>query len=167
MRAITVQQPYAWAIATGAKDVENRVRSVPWRSAVGQRIAIHAGKAWYDGAEHDVRIVDLSERHTPAPLWPTATAAGAVVAVATLAQVHWAGACAAGLVHGQRSVDAEGKSAPSPSLCSTWAEPQAWHLVLDEVRALPHPVPARGFQGLWTLPDDVASAVAERVRDVS
>ncbi|WP_179201924.1 hypothetical protein, partial [Streptomyces caniscabiei] len=29
-------------------------------------------------------------------------------------------------------------------LCSKWAHPGAWHLVLDDVQELPLPVPARG-----------------------
>ena len=43
MKAITIWQPYAQLIVTGRKLVENRVRPFPWRSAIGQRIAIHAG----------------------------------------------------------------------------------------------------------------------------
>ena len=43
MKAITVKQPWAWAIAHGDKDIENRgnnLRCVP----LGRIIAIHAGK---------------------------------------------------------------------------------------------------------------------------
>lgn len=45
MKAITVKQPWAWAIAHGDKNIENRgnnLRCVP----VGGIIAIHAGKGW-------------------------------------------------------------------------------------------------------------------------
>lgn len=43
LRALTVKQPHAWAIASGNKDVENR----PWKFwlPLGSSIAIHAGVA--------------------------------------------------------------------------------------------------------------------------
>lgn len=163
MRAITVQQPYAWAIATGAKDVENRVRSVPWAAAVGQRVAVHAGKTWYDGAEHDSRIIEIGKRRARLPGYAAMRAAGAVVAVATLAGVHWHTRCPAPPIGRQRLVDARPTAAGYPSLCSAWAEPGAWHLVWEDTVALPEPVPARGFQGLWSLPADVELAVARQV----
>jgi hypothetical protein len=164
MRAITVQQPYAWAIATcadGAKDVENRARSVPWRSAVGQRIAIHAGKRRFEGGELDPRIIALGRRlqSAPAAAWHS----GAVVAVATLADVHWGGACRFQGVQRQQPVVTKAANSAPGALCSAWAEPDAWHLVWENVVPLPRPVPARGFQGLWTLPVDVEWAVAQQV----
>lgn len=46
--ALSVRQPWAWAIIHGGKDVENRTRAAidkgNMRAAVGQRIAIHASK---------------------------------------------------------------------------------------------------------------------------
>jgi hypothetical protein len=35
--------------------------------------------------------------------------------------------------------------------------------VLRDVRALATPVPCRGWQGFWTLPDDIESAVNEQL----
>ena len=49
MYALTIWQPWAWAIVAGHKDVENR----DWRprpSLIGQTIAIHAGKRIDDEA---------------------------------------------------------------------------------------------------------------------
>lgn len=176
MRAITIQQPYAFAVASGVKDVENRTRSIPWRSAVGQRVAIHAGKAWYDGAEHDDRIVKLGEQtvarmhagEVPGAsllgfLVPQGHFLGSVVALATLAEVHWAGACRASLVRRQRPVDGEAEATDARGFCSAWAEPDCWHLVWTGTVALLKPVPTRGFQGLWTLPTEVEWAVAQQV----
>ncbi len=42
--AISVRQPWAWAIIHGGKDVENRTLWAPWQPLVGQRVAIHASK---------------------------------------------------------------------------------------------------------------------------
>lgn len=61
MRAITLWQPWASLIAEGAKTIETRPFPHPWRSAVGERVAIHAaarvptyhecpaGAVFYDG----------------------------------------------------------------------------------------------------------------------
>lgn len=47
MRALSIQQPWAWAIFALDKDVENRT----WRTALRGRILIHAGKGFdEDGA---------------------------------------------------------------------------------------------------------------------
>jgi hypothetical protein len=42
MRALTVKQPYAWAIVHGGKTVENRRWSTPFRG----RFYLHAGVGW-------------------------------------------------------------------------------------------------------------------------
>ncbi len=46
MKAISVRQPWAWAIIHAGKDVENRSPATiaRWKSLVGQRIAIHASR---------------------------------------------------------------------------------------------------------------------------
>src|SRR5690349_14904511 len=42
MKALTVQQPWAWAIIHGGKDVENRTQAWTYRGP----LAIHAGQRW-------------------------------------------------------------------------------------------------------------------------
>jgi len=147
MRAITVQQPWAFAIATGAKTVENRTRRTPWHIAVGQQVAIHAGKAWDSTAVHDERLIAAAKAaghlFVVEELDPAAYEYGAVLAVADVAGVHL------------------GVSRPGGCRCSwnQWAEPGAWHLVLRGVQRLSRPVPSRGYQGLWSLPHDVEAQV--------
>ena len=46
---LTVKQPYAWAIISGGKDIENR----NWSRKFRGRLYIHAGKATDDGEEDD------------------------------------------------------------------------------------------------------------------
>ena len=50
--ALSIQQPYAWAIIYAGKPVENRC----WRRAPRYRgpLLIHAGKRWYDGTFDDL-----------------------------------------------------------------------------------------------------------------
>jgi hypothetical protein len=40
--AISIRQPWAWAIIHAGKDVENRKRPCQFKAAVGQRVLIHA-----------------------------------------------------------------------------------------------------------------------------
>lgn len=146
MKAITVQQPWAFAIATGAKTIENRTRPHPWRSAIGNRIAIHAGKAWDDTAIHDERLIAAAKAaghlFTVDELDPAAYEYGVVLATADLAGVHHAGP-------------------PNGCRCAwnQWAQPDGWHLVLRDIQRLRRPLLCRGYQGLWTLPDHVLAAL--------
>jgi hypothetical protein len=143
MRALTVRNPYAWAIATGAKTVENRSRRTSHRGD----IAIHAGAAWFRGAETDERVArawweiapGLRGRTTVERAWWASRWYRAVLAVADLYDCH----------------------ATTPGCCdSPWADPGAGaHWLLRDVRPLPAPVPASGALGLWVLPPDVARAV--------
>ena len=45
--AISIQQPFAWLIAAGHKDIENR----DWPTRFRGPVLIHAGKRMYDGFE--------------------------------------------------------------------------------------------------------------------
>lgn len=143
MRALTIRQPYAWAIATGRKPVENRPRPLSYRGD----IAIHAAAAWYPGAQYDQRVQE-SWRYWFGTDRPDAADMGPylfrhVLAVADLYDCH----------------------APRPGCCaSVWAEPDAGaHLMLRNVRRLERHVPARGSLVLWTLPADVDRAVREQL----
>jgi hypothetical protein len=43
MKAISLRQPYAWAVVYGGKDVENRT----WRTGYLGAVLIHAARAWH------------------------------------------------------------------------------------------------------------------------
>lgn len=135
MQALTIWQPWADAIAHGSKRTENR----PWPAppaVLGQDIAIHAG-----------RTLDWEAEPPPGCAWPGLPAAarvrGAVIAVARLTGCHGPG-CTAGP-------------------CSPWAAAGQFHWQLDQVRPLADPVPARGYQRLWTLSPALAGSVAAGV----
>jgi hypothetical protein len=153
MKAITVRQPWAWAIAVGVKTIENRSRSTPWTSAVGQRIAIHAGKAWDSDAFDDPALFRLAE-HVCSRLYgdDRGYPAAALISVMT-PQFHHQGAILATArldnVHQPHQCSDVGEN----RLCSPWAQRDAWHLVLSDIQRLPEAIPCRGYQGLWTVPD--------------
>jgi hypothetical protein len=152
VKALTVRQPWAEAIACGAKLVENRSFSASYRGP----LAIHAAKGWAEWGVYDERLLALwpkggvgrfgySLRHVPAyhgrP--PSPFRAGVVLAVAELVDVH-----------------------PAVGCCKPWGEDHyaasdgrrrsnVHHWVLEGVMRLDQPVPARGRLGLWTPDPDL------------
>lgn len=144
VRAITVKQPWAWAIAHGGKLIENRSQGTRYRGL----LLIHAGKAWSMRGENDPHVreawraihpelggaIGYQDLHVPL---------GAVIAVAQLVDSH-----------------------PDAGCCRPWGESSyteaggrertaVHHLVLEDVVPLPEPVPCRGALGLWRPPADV------------
>jgi hypothetical protein len=125
MRVLTVRQPWAWAIAAGFKDIENR----PFRTDHRGDVAILAGRTWAgDDALKRVR------RHASGAV-PTRFQTGSVIAVVRLAGVHHRTDC--------------------DSACSPWVMPgMPWHWELTNLRPLDPTWPAYGSQGLvWASAD--------------
>lgn len=132
--ALTIWQPWAWAIVHGYKPVENRTWHPPGRH-VGRWIAIHAGKQ--KPTEESLAMVEML---TP-ELVPEDLTLGAIVGVARL----------------DRAV----KEMDSP----WFAGPVGW--VFSAARKLDTPVPCKGAQGLWHLPQPIAESVREQLRDLA
>lgn len=143
MRALTVKQPWAWAIMHG-KRVENRVWQRPFRGT----LAIHAGKGWdFDG--EDSPLVQRAWRNAGNDLLhldpkDLQMAMGGVIAVADLVDICSASA---------------GSHLPARCDCGPWAARGQYHWQLANVRPLAEPVPCKGALGLWRLPEDVEAAV--------
>lgn len=142
MRALTVRQPWAWAIFNG-KGVENRSN---WRYSYTGLLVIHAGKQLADLASWE-RVAKLATVSVPmfgAPNPPTTVAVGAAIGVADLQAAHWWEDC----------LTDEG-------LCSPWAEYDQWHLPLKAQKPFRAPIPCNGALGLWQPPPGAAHAVRE------
>lgn len=144
-RAISVRQPWASCVASlhrDAKRVENRGRPTSYRGP----IAIHASLTPDTSADQDERVTRLWGRD-PRIGMPV----GVILAVADLVDCH----------QSQWPDD-------EPACCFPWGDlfyggglNPAWHLVLDNVRILDEPVPAKGKLGVpWTLPDHIAEQVS-------
>ena len=147
--AITLHQPWATLIALGVKSVETRSWPAPER-LLGQVIAIHAGK----------RVVRepgiLVERELKARLgedWRMIVPKGAVVATAVLAGMArvshidpWSGHATHGDSTEVGCAVGTGRTPNDP-----WGDFSAgrWLWFLDDVGALPEPVPAVGHQRFW------------------
>lgn len=173
MNALTVRQPWAWAIAAageqpGAKNIENRSPgAIHWQPC--RNLAIHAGKTWSTRGAADERVKsawvtgategivgDLRPGMYPEldfdPLGP-----GLFLAVVDMVDVHRAvferdGVC-----------------------CRPWGEglyadgqgnviTEVTHLVFENCRTLIVPVPwTRGRLGLWTVPPSIERDILDRV----
>lgn len=154
MKAITVRQPWAWAIATGAKTVENRTRGTRYRGP----LAIHAGAGWSKRGAGDSRILQLANLAAASARLRGIDGAAAYTATYVLPPFHHRGA----IIATAELVD----SHPDTGCCRPWGESSyeeaggrtrtvLHHLVLEHTRPLTPPVPVRGALGLWTPGDDL------------
>lgn len=148
LRALTVNQPWAWAIFHAHKDIENR--SWWWRTALGEQIAIHAGKHYdHDGDDFLQRLGLTAPQDLP---W------GALVGVVTIRDVHHSAACV-------RTTPLAEHHPDGLYQCSRWAMGGAtghgpmYHWQLAAAHPI-DPVPCRGNQQLWTVRPDHAAAVS-------
>jgi hypothetical protein len=150
--ALTVCQPWAWAIVAGHKPWENRGWEMP-RKLLGKRLWIHAGKSksWLkDG----VAFIENQEIELPREL-----VYGAVLGCVTL------GECweieelerLRTLTPGPSPVEGEGRKSGLE-----WAFGEfCWRC--DDPIALAKPVPCKGQLGLWQLPAEVLAACLEQL----
>lgn len=146
-RALVVRQPWAWAIATGAKTTENRGRRTGWRGP----LAIVAGqddslRGWRSSRVQRL----LADEHRAGRLDDTLTVSGirgAIVAVAELDDCHLSAGCCTPWGE-DRYVNAGGR-----------VTPMAWHYTLTRIVQLAEPIPCRGMRGLFRLPGDTATEV--------
>jgi len=112
LRAVSVRQPWAWAIARGYQPVLNGAADTGYRGPV----AIHASfRVDLESFESDVVRRAVSTAWDPAD---PAAAIGGIVAVVSLA-----GVCAAA-------------TSGAPCGCGAWARPSAYHWRLAGPRPL-------------------------------
>ncbi len=143
IRALTLRQPWATAVAELGKRVENRT----WRLPSGY-LWIHAGaRSGWDpaGPAHPAFAAAWRQRHGDVDPAPGLVTFSAVVALVRVTGAHHAADC----THGGRR-------------CDPWAAVGQVHNTLELAAVLPEPVHADGRQKLWTLP--VAAESACRVQ---
>jgi hypothetical protein len=150
LRCLTIHQPWAGAILHAGKRIENREAPPPeW--LIGQVLGLHAGKK-YDWAGEQV----LKGHYQVDPAaWPAAAnATGAIIGVATV--IGWVAPKGGRLTNGTiRQLD-EFRQDP-------WWESPLTGWILDQVVALPEPVPCRGMQGVWWADQPTIARVFEQL----
>lgn len=131
MKAISLWQPWASAIALGHKRIETRHWSTSYRGP----IAIHAAKRW----TRDER--DYADAFAHFMPMPHGYPLGSIVATATLYDVR------------RTEVLAPMISAREDQLGNYSPERFGW--LLGDIQALAIPIPFLGRQGLFDIPDDL------------
>jgi hypothetical protein len=121
VRALSVRQPWAWAIIHAGKDVENRTWSTRHRGP----LAIHATKCSRSEYESAAREIEAISGTSPPPLAELPT--GAVVGVVDLVDCH------------------------GDETENDWAQEGAfWWFLASPIPCEP-PVPMRGRLGLFEI----------------
>ena len=133
MQALTLWRPWSELIARGIKRVENRTWS-PRTLATGERFAIHAGLRWDADAAEWCDQYRVSQHPADHPT--------GIVAVVRLGRII------------------EGPGDAHPEFWPFYIGPIGW--VLRDIRRV-QPVAVRGAQGLWTVPDEIASRLIEEI----
>lgn len=120
-KAISVWQPWGWAIIHAGKDIENRT----WRTHYRGEILIHASKTQQQFSEDASWIREaLGVKVPPRQELPF----GAIVGHAEL-------------IYCVYSELGDGR----------WGQPGAWHWHLRNPRSLAKPIPYRGHQGFFNV----------------
>lgn len=134
MKALSIRQPWAWAILNAGKDIENR----DWRSDFRGVIAVHASKSVTKLEYEDARDfmiahigVDVANKLSESTL-----AFGAIIGTVEIVDcVDW-----------------------SPS---QWAV-GSYCFVLSNPKPLIKPVLCKGALGLWDVPAEILSQIKEQ-----
>ncbi len=139
MKAISLWQPWASAIALGLKRIETR----HWQTSYRGQIAIHAAKKW-SLDQREFAAVERALGRGDARI-----ALGAIVAVATLSDIRPTDELVIAIN-------------PVEKIYGNYDSGRfGW--ILDDVRALREPIPCMGRQSIWTLHDDMAAAIRDQI----
>ena len=153
MKGITLHQPWASAIAFKLKEYETRPRKTNYRGL----IAIHAGKTKADDKvfeslstipwnEHLVRPMSRKWLSVNGDDFPT----GAIVAVAEISD------CIA------MDDDTIAAQSAQERVLGHW-ETGRHAYKLENIQALPKPIPVSGKQGLWNVDDETLALIKEQI----
>lgn len=125
MKAITIRQPWAWAILNAGKDIENR----DWSTRIRGPVAIHAAKGmtryeYEDGCE----FIKSIKRRIKIPMYEELER-GAIVGIAEI-------------------IDCV------PDYPSPWFFGE-YGFVLSHPKKLLKPIPCKGALSFWDVPDNI------------
>lgn len=126
--ALSVHQPWATAIVLGFKPIENRDWA-PWAKIIGKRTFIHSTKVRPELADCAAVSKLTGVPQSEVLQWPTGSVVGSVAVI--------------GCITDPQNL--------SPAAQAWWAGPRAW--LLEKPKAMVEPLPMKGAQGLWPVPD--------------
>lgn len=163
MRGLSLWQPWATLVAVGAKRVETR----DWGTNYRGPVAIHATKRFPRDAQDLCLMKPFREVLDAAGCWPEVPGTngnghelvmprGAIVAVALLIRCTRSPGPENGIIWA--------KLPPHERAFGDFTQGRYLWL-LDQVRALPEPIPCKGAQGLWPLDADLDRRVLDQVAE--
>ena len=173
MRAITVLFPYPWLLALNKKPHETR----PWNFPVTYRgkLAIHVSKSrkpWHMNLSHEEPFYSALEALHGAWMGHghrsiLAKGMGCIIAVCELADVLlieegglYQQVKLPGMMSGSAKMEVRIALLPGePELSFGDYSPGRRALVLKDMRILETPIPCRGQQGLWNLPEEIEEMI--------
>lgn len=135
MKALTLHQPWAAAIAHSCKRIENRSWKPPAK-IIGERIAIHAGakeisnRVYMEMRQNSLFRDILIHVDVRSHIVCTAVVKGICASEADLRLLTYT-------EHEQ------------------WYSRGSYGWILGDVRTLRDPIPCSGFQGLWEVPAEI------------
>lgn len=155
MKALTLRQPWAWAVLHAGKWVENRTWRPPL-AMIGEPFALHAGFKEPEEADVATALRRASESGLELER-PAAFLRGCIVGVATIS--------------GFVEVNGKGQittTFPDASPLAQAAIVSPWFtgpvgMFLADVRALATAIPCRGMLGFWALAREAEGAVRDQL----
>jgi hypothetical protein len=161
MKAITVLQPFASLLAIGAKHFETR----GWATTYRGHLCIHAGKKPYPGlfSIPTIRGVVMAFNASVADTLQNLPY-GAIIAVGELAECWQVTAnlfCGGDKYAVELTGDAGTREVRISDKDYLFGDYSLGRYVWDiaDVKMLPEPIPCRGQQRLWTVPEDTARQI--------
>ncbi|MFE4867655.1 hypothetical protein [Streptomyces sp. NPDC056682] len=122
----------------------------PWSGAIVHQTKRVENRTWkLPASMHGARILIHAgaQRDRRASVYgPHLDVYSAIVGIATLTGCHWA---------------------EEDRPCSPWSDDNAYHWTLDDVIALPEPVPAKGRLGFWTPDEETVNAALRQETGVA
>jgi hypothetical protein len=142
LKALTLTQPWASLVATGAKRLETR----SWRTTYTGDLVICAAKGYPPDAR-DLSLLRSFREGLEPQFDPYALPVGVALCVVRLL------AC----VETERleKLQLVGVKPAAKELLYGNYEPGRWAWAMDNVRMFLQPIPVRGSLGLWNWPDDL------------
>jgi len=139
MKALSIKQPWLWAITNQDKRIENRTWKPPqW--IIGKRIALHASKRYDNQGRMNIKQM-IGIMPLPAYELPL----GAIVATVKIK----------GWVNEQGFGTGLGLSLPSTLIENKWfVGPIGW--IFEDIQLI-NPIVCRGALGLWNVPQEITT----------
>lgn len=158
MKALSLSQPWCWAVLHAGKHIENRSWQPPI-SMIGQQIVIHAAKSWDNERKYRIHYATGPERwRSGEALTPT----GYLIELGCIHAPCRKDLYPAGAIVGLATIDRiVTKPDTLPEDQKRWFFGEfGW--VLKNVIALPAPIPCGGKQGLWTVHSELLGQIREQ-----